>query len=99
MIYPGFSSLCAFSIRSTCTAYAAAALRQLQQEHGLRREISDMVHHEGMAVEPTVSEVQAALRDLSDAMRGAASLARTAGDAAAARVVGAVQVESTLPIA
>ena len=54
MIYPGFSSLCAFSIRSTCTAYAAAALRQLQQEHGLRREISDMVHHEGMAVEPTV---------------------------------------------
>ena len=27
----------------------AAALRQLQQEHGLRREISDMVQHDGMA--------------------------------------------------
>ena len=47
----------------------AAALRQLQQEHGLRREISDMVKHDGMAVEPTVSEVQAALADLSEQTR------------------------------
>lgn len=75
------------SILASLRREHAAALRQLQQEHGLRREISDMVKHDGMAAEPTVSEVQSALGSLAAAVRGAANLARTAGDAAAARVV------------
>jgi hypothetical protein len=58
-----------------------AALRRLQNERGLRNELSDMVKHEGGRVDAEVSiaEVQETLSELAEATSVAAAVARAAG--------------------